>query len=241
MEQPAVESGEERLQADSSRARLLVFGLRDYPSCLALQESLRDARVEDRIPDTWMLGEHPTVITQGVRGREEDVRGLERAAAGTPVVQIDRGGMTTLHSPGQMILYPIVKLRAGSLGAGRMTHALLRTLQTWLREQHGVHAEIPPGRPGLFVDGRKLMSVGISVRQAVTMHGIAMNLCNDLGLWQQIVACGEPGTRPVSLSELLGRRVEPGEQRDSLGEWLERTWGYAEIVEELVEGGARTG
>jgi lipoate-protein ligase B len=134
------------------------------------------------------------------------------AAGGVDVVWVDRGGQTTLHSPGQMILYPIVKLGGGSLAGPRMTHALLEGLRAWLIATHGVEAEIPRGRPGLFIGDRKLMSIGISVRGGVSMHGIAMNLCNDPALWDRIVACGEPGTRPVTLSELLGRRIEPKAQ-----------------------------
>jgi lipoyl(octanoyl) transferase len=112
-----------------------------------------------------------------------------------------------------------------------MAHALLEGMRRWLRDAHGVESGIPPGRPGLFVDGRKLLSVGISARGGVTMHGIAMNLSNDLTLWNGIVACGEPGTRPVSLSELLGRRVDVSGQKASIATWLTSEWGYAEVEE----------
>lgn len=219
------------LLVDRERADFMDFGLGDYAGILALQEALRLQRQVDAIPDTWLFGEHPAVITQGVRGQAGDLvrGGGERAQL--PVVQIDRGGMTTLHSPGQMILYTISKLQGGSLAAGRMARALLTGLQAWLLETHGVDADIPDGRPGLFVGGRKLMSVGISARGGVSMHGIAMNLNNDLSLWSHIVACGEPGTRPITLSELLGREVTPRQQRDSIREWLAPAWGYAVVVE----------
>jgi lipoyl(octanoyl) transferase len=224
---------------DRTRVRLIDFGLGDYGEVLALQESLRESRRKDAVPDTWLMGEHRTVITQGVRGREADVLG-GRGGGGVDVVWVDRGGQTTLHSPGQMILYPIVKLGGGSLAGPRMTHALLEGLRAWLIATHGVEAEIPRGRPGLFIGDRKLMSIGISVRGGVSMHGIAMNLCNDPALWDRIVACGEPGTRPVTLSELLGRRIEPKAQGESIGQWLREAWGYAEVVTEThVSGGRR--
>lgn len=232
------------LLADRRGARLRDFGLADYVAVLAMQERLREARLREEIPDTWMFGEHPTVVTQGVRAREGDLAGggagatpviLVGPLAGAPVVKIDRGGMTTLHSPGQMILYPIVKLREGSLSAGRMAHALLEGMRRWVRDAHGVESEIPAGRPGLYVGGRKMLSVGISARGGVTMHGVAMNVSNDLRLWEGIVACGEPGTRPVSLSELLGRSVTPAEQRESIRAWLRDEWGYAEVVEEAAD------
>lgn len=222
------------LLVDRKRADFIDFGLGDYAEILALQEALRLQRQADAIPDTWLFGEHPAVITQGVRGQADDLVGMAGGGARLPVVQIDRGGMTTLHSPGQMILYTVSKLQGGSLAAGRMARALLSGLQGWLQATHGVEAEIPERRPGLFVGGRKLMSVGISARGGVSMHGIAMNLNNDVSLWRHIVACGEPGTRPVTLTELLGREVTPGQQRDSIREWLVRTWEYAEVADRAL-------
>lgn len=224
---------------DPDRADFVDFGLGDYEEILALQEALRQRRRAGEIPDTWLFGEHPAVITQGVRGQAGDIVGVA-GGPDLPVVQIDRGGMTTLHSPGQMILYAIVRLEGGSLAAGRMSRALLRTFQAWLAETHGVRAELVAGRPGLFAEERKLLSVGISVRGGVSMHGVALNLCNDLSLWNRIVACGEPQTRPVTLSELLGRKVKPRDQRDSLRRWLKTGWGYREVSERALPSAENT-
>lgn len=215
---------------DRGRAEFIDFGLGEYGVILRLQKSLRERRLAGEIPDTWLLGEHSPVITQGVRGQAGDIVRLGGGEAEIPVVQVDRGGMTTLHSPGQMILYPIALLEGGSLAAGHMARALLTGFRQWLASSHGVEAEIPEGRPGLFVAGRKLMSVGISARGGVSMHGIAMNLNNDLSLWRHIVACGEPDTHPVTLSELLGRQVTPRQQSDSIREWLTRAWGYDSVL-----------
>lgn len=215
--------------ANISVARFLDFGCRDYAEVLDRQIALRDARIGDFIPDTWLFGEHPPVITQGVRGQEGDV--LQSGLPGAmPVVSIDRGGMATIHSPGQLILYPIVKLNGGSLAAGRLARHLLLSMQDWLESDFGVRTEFPKGRPGLFVGDRKLLSIGVSVRRGVSMHGIAMNLCNDLSLWSRIVACGEPQTRPITLSEILGRRIEPRDQRESIMSGLRQSWGYERVT-----------
>ncbi len=223
------------------QADFMDFGLGDYARILQLQDTLRRARQSEAIHDTWLFGEHPTVITQGVRGKVEDIPGIALPDFRFPIVQVDRGGMTTLHCPGQLILYPIVKLTGGSLAAGRMARALLESMRSWLQERHGVQTQIPKGRPGLFFEGRKLLSVGISVRQAVSIHGIAMNLSNDLGLWNHIVSCGEPTTRPVSLSELLGREITPASQRDSIRRWLESDWGYTRVIDRSVPPGSPAG
>lgn len=223
------EAAAETLLADRSRARFYPFGLSDYATILALQECLREQRVKDEIPDTWLVGEHPTVITQGARSTGGDLSRAPKPMGGIPVFQIDRGGMTTLHSPGQLIIYPIVKVRGGSLVAGRFARVLLQSMSAWLASEFGVEAAPLPRQPGLYVGGRKLMSIGISVRRGVSMHGIAMNLCNDLTLWNRIVPCGDPSTVPVSLSDLVGRQVAPADQLASLQSWLSSEWRYERV------------
>jgi len=221
---------------DLDVAQWSPFGRGAYSDVLALQERLRERR-RTAGPDVWLVGEHPLVITQGVRARAEDFR-PGPAPTPAPVFRIDRGGMTTLHSPGQLILYPIVKLKAGSLAAGRFARLLLEGLARWLEDEFGITPEAPARRAGLFVDGRKLLSLGLSARSGVTMHGAALNCVNDLSLWDTIVACGEPATRPTSLTALLGRPVPPSELHPSLQAWLARYWGYRRLQPRPVELGA---
>lgn len=217
--------------ADKSRARLDWFGLGPYDMILSRQEALRSRRLADEIPDHWLAGEHPLVLTRGVRAAtDEPLPAAPSPLAAAPVFKIDRGGMTTLHSPGQLIIYPIAKLAAGSIGAGAFARALLETMRAWTLDEFGVAAQIEPGRPGLFVGGRKLLSVGVSARGGVTMHGVAMNLSNDLTLWNGLVACGDPDVRPTSVAALTGRAAAPIECAPSLARWLKDRWAY-EIVD----------
>lgn len=222
---------------DRARANFVDFGLGSYEEVLELQGLLRWARGENRIGDVWLAGEHPTVITQGVRGKSDDVIGPVGRAGDEPSSQssprvflIDRGGMTTLHSPGQLILYPVVKLGGGSLAAARFSNALLRSMRDWIGSRFGVASEKISGSPGLYVGGRKLLSIGISVRGGISMHGIALNLSNDLGLWSSIVACGEPEMKPISIAEIAGQRFEVRDQMGPLAEWLAEVWGYTEVA-----------
>lgn len=223
------------LLADHDRGRFLDFGTGEYARVLSLQERLRELRRDDSVPDHWLFGEHPATLTYGLRAAvaappdsapEAPPAPPNPELAGAPVHYIDRGGLVTLHSPGQLVLYGIVRLADGSLGGGPFARALLAFMRDWTESAWGVATSIERGRPGLFVEGRKLLSIGISARGGVTMHGVAMNLCNDLALWEGLVACGEPGTRPVSLSELLGRRVAPADARESLSDALRRACGY---------------
>lgn len=217
----------EKILADSGTARFIDWGLRDYGEVLAMQEQFREQRRAGQIPDTWLAGEHPTVITQGVRGREADL--TLNPCVTIPVHRIDRGGMTTLHNPGQLVIYPIVKTHEGLLAQARLARALLEATADLVEQLSGVRAAIERGRPGLYVKGRKLAAIGISIRGRVSMHGIAINLCNDLAPWQWIVPCGEPSTRPVTLSELAGKRIEPKAWIERLPAWLQLHWGYRHI------------
>lgn len=217
----------EKILADPSDSRLIGWGLRDYADVLAMQEQLREERRAGTIPDTWLAGEHPTVITQGVRGRDADL--AINPDAGIPIHRIDRGGMTTLHNPGQLVIYPIVKTHEGLLAQARLARALLESTADLIEQVSGVRATIERGRPGLFVNGRKLAAIGISIRGRVSMHGIAINLSNDLAPWRWIVPCGEPSTRPITLSELIGEKIEPATLAELLPEWLKSHWGYARV------------
>ena len=217
------------LLENGGEARLCNFGLGFYGAILDLQEELRERRHDDAIPDTWLIGEHPLVITEGVRSGADELLLGPPASGETPRFKVDRGGMTTLHSPGQLILYPIVKVRGGSLAAGRLARALVRGMRSWIQSEFSVDAESRRGQPGLYVEGRKLMSIGISVRRGVSMHGVALNMCNDLSHWSAIVPCGDPALEQVSLSDLLGRRVEPADQIESIRSWLRDDWGYRDV------------
>lgn len=213
--------------SDRSAVILRDFGCGSYGEVLQRQDSIREDRQADRIPDTWLVGEHPLVITQGVRGIGEDVRNSQGTSAA--IFSVDRGGMTTLHNPGQLIVYPIVRVEGGSMAAGRFSRALLAAMRQWIEHEFGLLASVRRGHPGLYVEGRKLLSIGISVRGGVSMHGVALNMCNDLSDWSSIVACGEAEARPVSLSEVLDRRVQPADQVQSIGRWLAETWGYRDV------------
>jgi lipoate-protein ligase B len=221
----------ERVLDARGRARLHPWGVRPYGEVLALQERLRDERRGGGIPDTWLAGEHQAVITQGVRGEAGDVL----AAGALPVFQIDRGGMTTLHNPGQLVIYPILKTQGSTLAQAKVSRLLLTAARDWLAALTGAELVIHKGRPGLFWSLRKVAAIGISVHGRVTMHGIAINLCNDLSPWRAIVPCGEPSTRPITLSEVIGRKIEPVELIEKMPEWLTTVWGYGEVEIELRE------
>lgn len=155
----------------------------------------RDAQTADRI---WFL-EHPPVFTLGLNGRPEHVL----APGDISVVQIDRGGQVTYHGPGQLVVYPLVDLRRAKLGVRDLVTALERSVIAYVAA-FGVVAECRRNAPGVYVEGRKLASVGIRVRRGASFHGLAMNVSLDLEPFTRINPCGYQGLEMTRLADLGG-------------------------------------
>jgi lipoyl(octanoyl) transferase len=155
----------------------------------------RNAQTPDEI---WFL-EHPPVFTLGMNGKPEHVL----APGDIPVVQIDRGGQVTYHGPGQLVVYPLVDLRRAKLGVRDLVTALERSVINYAAE-FGAVAECRKNAPGVYVDGRKLASVGIRVRRGASFHGLAMNVNLDLEPFTRINPCGYQGLEMTRTADLGG-------------------------------------
>ena len=142
------------------------------------------------------LLEHEPVYTQGRRGGREHVL----APLAAPIVDTDRGGDVTFHGPGQLVVWPILRLRERGIGIASYVRGLeecaIRTAEAF-----GVDATRSKGRPGVWVEDRKLASVGVRVQSGVSRHGLALNCDVDLSWFDPIRACGIAGARATSLSE----------------------------------------
>jgi lipoate-protein ligase B len=157
------------------------------------------------------LLEHPPVYTFGA-GSVPDELLLNRdalSARGAAVVASDRGGRVTFHGPGQMVLYPVLDLRARGLGPADHVRRLETTIIDSL-SRLGIAGERMAGRPGVWVDGDKIASIGVRVRRGITRHGAALNVCNDLAWFDAIVPCGIEGVRMTSVERVLGAAPAPG-------------------------------
>ncbi|MDT8440140.1 MAG: lipoyl(octanoyl) transferase LipB [Desulfuromonadales bacterium] len=193
--------------AQVPRFAALRAGLLPYRQALALQEQLLAGR--GRVAhDTLLLVEHPAVITLG---RGADATHLcwspaQLRTAGIDCLSSQRGGDVTLHSPGQLVGYPIVDLNR----LGRDLHGYLRRLERLLiasLARFGIVAGTVSGRTGVWVGERKIASIGIAVRQWVSWHGFALNIANDLQLFRAIVPCGLPGVAMTSMSRELDQQI----------------------------------
>ena len=186
--------------------RVEDLGLRPYGEALQHQRELRRRRIAGELPeDVLLLVEHPAVVTLG-RGTQASSLPLapaELAQRGVEVYEVERGGDVTLHAPGQLVGYPILDLREHR----EDLHWYLRSLEDVLIQALGamdVEANRNPGRTGVWTAGRKIASIGIHVKQWVTLHGFALNVTTDLDLFDLIVPCGIPQVVMTSLAaELL--------------------------------------
>ena len=178
---------------DESRPELWVchLGRLPYREALALQLELRDARERGLIADTLLLLEHDPVYTRGRRSGPDELPFGEAwyAEQGIEVVDVDRGGRVTYHAPGQLVGYPVVRTDDVVAHVRGLERALIDALA-----QEGVaarsRADEGPDYTGVWVEGRKIASIGVHVRRGVTTHGFALNVDMDLEPWTWIIPCG---------------------------------------------------
>ena len=194
--------------AYENRDELWVCNLGQVPyrEALDIQECVREQRQAGEIPDTLLLLEHPPVYTRGRRSDAEDLplgEGFYRAK-GIDIVDVDRGGRLTYHSPGQLVGYPIMRIDDVHRYLRTMEHAIVAALA-----DAGVHARSRHDEgidyTGVWVQDRKIASIGVHVSRGVTTHGFAVNVRNDLEPFSWVVACGLPDVAMTSLqSESAG-------------------------------------
>lgn len=182
--------------------RLPLIG---YREALALQERLRAARQDERLPDTLLLLEHPPVYT---RGRRSDPSELPMGEAwyrerGIEIVDTDRGGRVTYHGPGQLVGYPIVRIDDVLAYLRTIERAIVAALAD-VGIDARARADDGPDFTGVWTGERKIASIGVHVARHVTTHGFAINVCNDLEPFRWVVPCGLAGVLMTSVLEESG-------------------------------------
>ena len=211
------------------------LGRRPYAEALELQRELRRRRADSELDhDVLLLTEHPPVVTLGRGTRPTSLPYptalLERR--GAEVFEVERGGDVTFHGPGQLVGYPIVDLSDHR----RDLHWYLRRLEDTLIsaiERLGVPAGRTPGLTGVWTAGRKIASIGIHVKQWVTLHGFALNVTTDLSWFDLIVPCGIEQVVMTSLAEELLRDDHSAlerEARQAVIEAFAELFGYEIVV-----------
>jgi lipoyl(octanoyl) transferase len=192
-----------------------------YRDAVAMQGRIRERRRSEELPDTLLLLEHPPVYTRGRRARDDELVLGEAfyRARGIDVQDTDRGGRLTYHGPGQLVGYPI--MRTGDIG--RYLRAMEGAIVSALA-QEGIRARSRraegPDYTGVWVENRKIASIGVHVSRGVTTHGFAVNVDMDLEPFSWVVACGLPDVVMTSIARerAAGRRLDAARFRESIAE-----------------------
>ncbi len=189
------------------------LGLVDYMNTWNYQRELVNAIAEETKPNTLLLLEHPSVYTAGRMTKID-----ERPVDGTPVIDVDRGGKITWHGQGQLVGYPIVKLKNRNDVVG-----FVREIEKALIEvcaDFGIATEQYCDRSGVWIrdaqGDRKIAAIGIRVSKGVTMHGFALNVNPDMSAFSKIVPCGIPDADVTSMATELGRAIDIAEVTQSI-------------------------
>lgn len=178
------------------------LGLKDYEDTWRAMRDFTETRGADTPDELWLL-EHPPVYTLGMNG---DPAHLLRASP-IPVVKTDRGGQITYHGPGQLVAYLLADLKRNHLGV-RSLVSLMENAAIGLLAQYGLKAMARPDAPGVYVEGRKIASVGLRVRRGCSYHGLSLNVDLDPAPFSAINPCGYAGLEVTSLVALgIGARV----------------------------------
>jgi len=219
--------GIKQVLCETERFCFVDWGTREYlPSIEKMKEHVA-LRKKGSGKDTIFLVEHFPVITLGRRGKKEHILGTftekNPSVGGIPVVETDRGGDVTLHCPGQLVIYPVIALKVRE----QRLHDLLSAYEELMirtAQQFGVEAFRIKGKTGAWTKQGKLASIGIHLKHWISYHGIALNVSNDLGLFNHIIPCGLYGIKMTSLEKETGQKIDIKKVKDQICKLFPPVW-----------------
>ena len=176
------------------------LGIVEYTAAVALQERIRDEVLRGERSEVLLLLEHSPVYTRGRRSDDSELpRGEDwYRARGIDIVQTDRGGKLTYHGPGQLVGYPIMRIDDVIAYLRTIERAIMTTLREFEIEAHTREGR---AYTGVWVDNRKIASIGLHLQRGITTHGFAVNVDNDLSPFEWVTACGLADVQMTSIAQ----------------------------------------
>ncbi|MFT6470501.1 MAG: lipoyl(octanoyl) transferase [Neptuniibacter pectenicola] len=199
------------------------LGLLPYEPTWLRMQAFTNERDADAVDEIWSL-QHEPVFTQGQAGKQEHLLN----PGDIPVVQVDRGGQVTYHGPGQAIVYLMLNLKRKKVGVRELVTIMEDAVVDTLNDFQ-VKAYAKPDAPGVYVDDRKIASLGLRVRRGCSFHGLALNLAMDLEPFLRINPCGYAGMEMTQLGMLV-EGLDQAQASQCLLNHLISKLGYAEIT-----------
>lgn len=172
------------------------LGVIEYTETWEKMKNFTQTRSKDDADEIWLL-EHPSLFTQGQAGKEEHLL----APGDIPVIQVDRGGQVTYHGPGQLIAYVLIDLKRLSIGVRDLVNILESALVNTL-SLNAIEAYSKADAPGVYVNEKKVASLGLRVRRGCSFHGLALNVDMDLTPFNRINPCGYQGLQMLDMKGL---------------------------------------
>jgi len=203
---------------------LRQLGRQPYQPTFDRMQAFTNERGADTADEIWVL-EHEPVFTQGQAGKAEHLLN----PGDIPVVQVDRGGQVTYHGPGQLVIYLLLDLKRNGLGVRDLV-TLMEEAVVELLGEYGVSGAPKADAPGVYVDGRKICSLGLRVRRGCSFHGLALNIDMDLEPFLRINPCGYAGLEMTQLARLTDG-VEISQVAKQLSQILSKRIGYNGLQE----------
>lgn len=194
----------------------------EYTQVWQAMKQFTDER-DDKTPDELWLVEHPAVFTQGQAGKEEHLL----ITSDIPVVKADRGGQITYHAPGQQIIYCLINLRRRKMGIRDLVSLIENAIVATLKE-YEISAYAKADAPGVYVNDKKIASLGLRVRKGCSFHGLALNVNMDLTPFLNINPCGYANLEMIQTADINGpQNVE--EASNELVKQLSKLFGTTEL------------
>ncbi len=175
---------------------LKQLGIQDYKATWQSMQAFTLERTKDTSDEIWIV-EHPSVYTLGLNGKKEHLLDIQNI----PVIQTDRGGQVTFHGPGQLIVYLLLDLERLNKGARGIVTLLEQSMIATL-SQYGITAKAKPDAPGVYVNEKKIGSIGLRIKKGCCYHGLSLNNNMDLTLFDSINTCGYSALDVTQLANL---------------------------------------
>ena len=191
------------------------LGRCDYASVFEEMKRFNDGRTANTEDELWVV-EHNPVFTQGLAGKPEHL--LIRDDI--PVVQIDRGGQITYHGPGQLVVYTMIDFKRRKTSVRNIVSALENSIIDTLSD-YGITANADPQRPGVYVQGKKIASLGLRIKNGSVYHGLALNIDMDLSPFTHINPCGYAGLEMTQIADHVCPAPSFSEVAEKLTDYLE--------------------
>lgn len=206
----------------------MLDGLQDYEPVWQAMKSFTDERDAETDDALWIL-QHKRVFTLGQAGKEHHLL----APGDIPVVKVDRGGQVTYHGPGQLVVYLMLDLKRMGIGPRELVSRIEQSIVNLL-SHYGLEAYPRDDAPGVYIDNRKIASVGLRIRNGKSFHGLSLNVEMDMEPFSRINPCGYSELEMIQLSDFEG--AEPLEQAAGrLVREIQTSFGYEDIIMEYAQ------